>query len=145
MFSGWSLVRFAHVLAAILWVGGQLTLSLVVRRAAVETLADESRSSLFMNMGRVFGRMANFVLMPVLLATGLALIYHRGVDIGALSVGSYGQILTAKIVLAFVSFGLAAAHGMTARRASARASRMVGIAGGLVSVAVVLLATSLIP
>ena len=145
MLSGWFLVRFAHVLAAVLWVGGQLTLSLIVRRAAVETLEDETRSELFIRMGRAFGRMANLVLMPVLLATGLALIYHRGVDIGALSVGSYGQILTAKIVLAFVSFVLAAAHGVTASRASARASRMVGIAGGLVSVTVVLLATSLVP
>lgn len=144
MFTGWSVVRFAHVLAAILWVGGQLTLSLVVRRAAVETLEDETRSSLFTNMGRVFGRMANFVLMPVLLATGLALIYHRGVDIGALSVGSYGQILSAKIVLAFVSFGLAAAHGATAGRTSPRTSRIVGIAGGVVSATVVLLATSLV-
>jgi hypothetical protein len=50
--------------------------------------------------------MGTFVLMPVLLGSGLALIYHRGVDIGALSVGSYGQILTAKILLAFLSFEL---------------------------------------
>lgn len=145
MFSGWTLVRFAHVITAVLWVGGQLTLSLVVRRAAGETLGEETRSELFTTMGRVFGRMANFVLMPVLLATGLALIYHRGVDIGALSVGSYGQILTAKIVLAFVSFGLAAVHGVTAARASPRTSRTLGIVGGVVSATVVLLATSLVP
>lgn len=145
MFSGWSLVRFAHVLSAILWVGGQLTLSLVVRRAAGSTLEGEARSDLFMRIGRVFGRMATFVLMPVLLATGLALIYHRGVDVGALSAGSYGQILTAKIVLALVSFGLAGVHGFTASRASARTSRVVGIAGGVVSATVVLLATALVP
>lgn len=145
MFSGWSVVRFAHVLSAILWVGGQLTLSLVVRRAAGETLQDETRSDLFMTMGRVFARMANFVLMPVLLATGLALIYHRGVDIGALSAGSYGHIVTANILLAFVSFGLAAIHGVTARRSSTRTSRLIGIVGGVVSATVVLLATALVP
>lgn len=92
MFSGWSLVRFAHVLSA-----------------------------------------------------RLALIYHRGVVIGALTVGSYGQILTAKIVLALVSFALAAVHGVTGRRASARIFRMVGIAGGAMSAMVVLLATALVP
>ncbi len=145
LFSWWSLVRFAHVISAVLWVGGQLTLSVVVRCAAVETLEDETRSTLFTAVGRSFGRMANFVLMPVLLGTGLALIYHRGVDIGALSVGSYGQILTVKIILAFVSFGLAALHGAMATRASAGASRAIGITGGIVSVVVVLLATALVP
>jgi len=145
MFSWWTVVRFAHVISAVLWVGGQLTLSLVVRRAAAETLEDRSRSVLFETIGRVFGRIATFVLMPVLLGTGLALIYHRGVDIGALSAGSYGQILSAKILLAFLSFGLAAVHGALATRASATVSRAVGIAGGVVATAVVLLATALVP
>lgn len=145
MFTAWTLVRFTHVLAAVLWVGGQLTLSLVVRRAAQETVTDEARSDLFTSMGRSFGRMANFVLMPVLLGTGLALIYHRGVDLGALAVGSYGQILTVKIVLAFISFGVAAVHGMMANRAVPGTSRALGITGALVSVTVILLATALVP
>lgn len=145
VFTVWSLVRFAHVLAAVVWVGGQLTLSLIVRRASSETLQDQSRAALFTKIGQVFGRMATFVLMPVLLGTGVALIYRRGVDLGALSVGSYGQILTAKILLAFLSFGLAAVHGVVATRGSSRASRLVGIGGGVVSVIVVLLATALIP
>jgi hypothetical protein len=72
-----------------------------------------------------------FVLMPVLLGSGLALIYHPGVDIGALSVGSCGQILTAKILVTFLSFGLAAVHGVVATRGSSRASRIVGIGGDL--------------
>lgn len=145
MFTIWSLVRFAHVLAAVLWVGGQLSLSLIVRRAASETLQDQSRADLFRNIGRVFGRVSTFVLIPVLLGSGLALIYRRGVELGALSVGSYGQILTVKIVLAFLSFGLAAVHGVVATRAPGRQARLVGIAGGVVSVAVVLLATALVP
>jgi uncharacterized membrane protein len=145
MFSIWTLVRFVHVLAAVLWVGGQLTLSLIVRRAAASILQDQSRSALFQTIGQVFGRVSTFVLIPVLLGTGLALIYRRGVELGALTVGSYGQILTTKIVLAFLSFGLAAAHGMVAARAPGRRARLVGIAGGVVSVAVVLLATALVP
>ncbi len=145
MFTIWTLVRFAHVLAAVLWVGGQLSLSLIVRRAASETLRDESRAALFGKIGQVFGRMSTFVLMPVLLGTGLALIYRRGVELGSLSVGSYGQILTVKIVLAFVSFGLAAVHGLVATRSPGRRARLVGIAGGGVSVIVVLLATALVP
>ncbi len=144
MFSWWSLVRFAHVLSAILWVGGQLTLSMVVRRAAAETVDGATRSGLFTAIGKHFGRLANLVLMPVLLGSGLALIYHRGVDLGALSVGSSGQILTVKIVLAFVSFALAVLHGIMASRGT-RVSRTIGITGGVVSAAVVLLATALVP
>lgn len=144
MFSWWSLVRFAHVLSAILWVGGQLTLSMVVRRAAAETVDGATRSGLFTAIGKHFGRLANLVLMPVLLGSGLALIYHRGVDLGALSVGSYGQILTLKIILAFVSFALAVLHGILASRGP-RVSRTIGITGGIVSAAVVLLATALVP
>lgn len=145
MFSLWSIVRFAHVVSAVLWVGGQLTLSFVVRPAAKEVMDESSRAVLFSGIGKWFGRIASFVLMPVLLGTGLALIYHRGVDLGALTVGSYGTTLTVKIVLAFVSFVLAAVHGFTATRMSGSASRLVGIAGGLVSVLVVLFATALVP
>lgn len=145
MVSWWTVVRFAHVISAVLWVGGQLTLSIVVRRAAADTLEDRSRTELFERMGRVFGRIATFALMPVLLGSGLALIYHRGVALEAFTVGSYGQILTAKVLLAFVSFALAAIHGVVATRGSNRASRLVGIGGGVVSVVVVLLATALVP
>jgi uncharacterized membrane protein len=118
MFSIWSLVRFAHVLAAVLLVGAQLSLSLVVRPAAANTLDDNTRSAFFIRVGRIFGRLSSFVLFPVLLGTGLGLMYHRGVDIGALAVGRYGQILTVKIVLAFVSFGLAVVHGVMPGRAT---------------------------
>jgi uncharacterized membrane protein len=145
MFSIWTLVRFAHVLAAVLWVGGQLSLSLVVRPAAASTLDDSTRSAFFIRVGRIFGRLSSFVLFPVLLGTGLGLIYHRGVDIGALAVGSYGQILTVKIVLAFVSFGLAAVHGVMSGRATPGIVRTLGITGGVVSATVVLLATALVP
>lgn len=145
MVSWWTVVRFAHVISAVLWVGGQLTLSIVVRRAAGETLDDRPRTELFERMGRVFGRIATFALMPILLGSGLALIYHRGVALEAFTVGSYGQILTAKVLLAFVSFALAAVHGVVATRGSSRASRLVGIGGGVVSVVVVLLATALVP
>jgi hypothetical protein len=67
------------------------------------------------------------------------------VDIGALAVGRYGQILTVKIVLAFVSFGLAVVHGVMPGRATPGIARTLGITGGVVSATVVLLATALVP
>ncbi|GIU93268.1 MAG: hypothetical protein KatS3mg011_2174 [Acidimicrobiia bacterium] len=143
--SVWWLVRFFHVGAAILWVGGQLALSLIVRPAAATTLAPEDRTALFVEAGRRFGRVATLALMPVLLASGLALAWHRGVTLGSFTRPGYGSILGTKVVLALVSFGLAALHGLVATRGEATSTRWVGIAGVAVSSLVVLLAVSLVP
>lgn len=141
----WTLVRFLHVTAAILWVGGQLTLSLLVRPVAGRLFDENTRRLLISALGGAFGRLAALGLIPVLLATGIALIHHRGVTLGYLGTAGYGSTLTAKIFLALVSFGLATVHGMTAGRASTTAARWVGIAGSAVSVAVVALAVRLVP
>lgn len=145
MISLWTVVRFLHVLSAIVWVGGQLTLSLVVRRAAIEELDDpESRTALFAAAGRQFARLSTLGLMPVLVATGIALAWHRGVDFGGLLRPGYGAVLGTKILLAFLSLGLAVLHGVTAARRPGT-GRVIGIAGVAVSVTVVLLATALVP
>lgn len=143
-FDIWSLVRFIHVASAVLWVGGQLALGLIVRPVTRSLLDDDSRLVLASSLGSRFGRIA-VGLIPLLLASGIALIYHRGVTFAALSVPGYGTTLGTKIILSLVSFVLAAAHGMTAVRTSSRAARWVGITGTVISLSVVLLATSLVP
>lgn len=144
-FDIWTAVRFFHVGSAILWVGGQLTLSLIVRPAAARLLEDQTRVDLVSDMGSRFARIAGAGLIPLLLATGIALAYHRGVTFGALAVPGYGRTLAVKITLALVSFVVAGLHGMTAVRSSTRAIRIVGMSGAVVSVVVVLLAVSLVP
>lgn len=141
----WTLVRFIHVAAAILWVGGQLTISFIVRPVAAKSLDGDTRRTVIAAVGSRFGRITSAVLLPVLLASGLALTYHHGVARGALSIGSYATTLTFKVVLALASFALAALHGMTAARASSRAIRMIGLTGVVVSLTVVGLAVSLVP
>lgn len=141
-FDIWTLVRFIHVGGAILWVGGQLTISLIVRPVAVRTLDDATRREAITQMGASFGRLAMWGLFPVLLATGLALSYHHGVEFGQFRVPGYGAVLSVKVVLAMASFALAAAHGMAAARSGGMA-RTVGIVGALVSVVVILLAVTL--
>lgn len=144
-FDVWSAVRFLHVAGAIVWVGGQLTLSLVVRPVTTRLMDDGDRRELVSALGARFGRVTALVLIPLLLSTGLALTYHRGVGLSGFTVPGYGTTLSAKVVLALVSFGLAAGHGMTAVRSSSRAARTVGIVGVVVSLAVVALAVSLVP
>ncbi|MFP3915969.1 MAG: hypothetical protein ACLFWM_13905 [Actinomycetota bacterium] len=144
-FDLWSLIRFLHVTGAILWVGGQLTLTLVVRPVTTRLMDEESRVRLVSELGSRFGRITALMLIPLLLASGLALTYHRGVTFGGFGVSGYGTTLAVKIALALLSFGLAIAHGMTAVRSSSRAVRTVGVAGVVVSLAVVALAASLVP
>lgn len=125
--------------------GGQLTLSLVVRPVAAGRFDAETRVDLVTASGARFGRIATIGLIPTLLASGLSLTYHRGVTFAALSLPGYGTILGVKIFLALISFALAPAHGMAAVHASSVAVRVVAIAGGAVSLAVVGLAVSLVP
>lgn len=139
----WTVVRFLHVTAAILWVGGQLTLGLLVRPVAGRLLDPETRTALITALGGRYGRMASFGLIPILVATGLALVYRYGVEFGGFSRAGYGTTLTIKVVLAFVSFGLAGVHGLIATRTSGAAVRWVAIGGTAVSVLVVFFAVVL--
>ncbi|HLV89650.1 MAG: hypothetical protein J5I28_10535 [Acidimicrobiales bacterium] len=141
----WTVVRFLHLLGAVIWVGGQLTLALVVRQALERSVEDaERRREVFVAAGERFGRIGLIVIMPLLLGSGLALAYHRGVELSVLSMPGYGTTLAVKVVLAFVSFALAGVHGFVAARASRSMSRVLGIIGAGVSLAVVFLAASLV-
>jgi uncharacterized membrane protein len=42
----WTIIRFLHVIAAILWVGGQLTLSLIIRPVADREVDSETKTGL---------------------------------------------------------------------------------------------------
>src|SRR5690606_30913393 len=96
-FDFWSVVRFLHIAGAVVWVGGQLTLTLVVRPVTTRLLSPEDRRQLVGAFGSRFGRIASRVLIPLLLATGLGLTYHRGVGLGGLTVPGYGATLGVKI------------------------------------------------
>lgn len=141
----WSVVRFLHLAAAVAWVGGQLTLTLVIRPVTSRLLATEDRRHLLGAFGSRFGRLTSWVLIPTLLASGLGLTYHRGVGLGALTIPGYGVTLGVKITLALISFAIAAVHGIVAVRATTRAVRALGAVGIVVSLAVVALAASLVP
>lgn len=140
----WTLVRFLHVSAAILWVGGQLTLSLVIRPIASTMIDAEPRARIMTAVGSRYAKIASFALIPILLATGFALTYHHGVEFGGLRLSSYATTLTFKIILALVSFGLAMVHGIAAVRSSSSAVRIAGLASTTVSLLVVLLAVMLV-
>ncbi len=140
----WSLVRFLHVVAAMVWVGGQLLLSGVVLPVLRSHLDAETRAPLVGATARRFAAVANIVVLPVSLATGLALAWHRGVALESFSRPGYGRLLSIKLVLVLVAVVMAALHGVLAGRDPGKArSTAIGALGA--SLLVVVFATALVP
>jgi len=142
--SRWSLVRFVHVLAAMGWVGGQLFLSVVVLPVLRATAEPDVRSPLVHRTAERFAAIANAVLLPTLLITGVLLAWHRGVSLASLDDAGYGRLLGMKLVLVVISVALAASHGALATR-SPRRARPLAIAGLATSLGIVVFATALVP
>jgi uncharacterized membrane protein len=139
----WSLVRFLHVVGAVVWLGGQLTVSALVMPVARERLPEETRAGLMRVLGMRFGIATMAVLIPLQLATGVALAQHKGVTVASLAEPGYGRMLAGKLV-AFTLVMLAAGlHGWAisaGRRTLARSLAVSSLAGSFV---VVLLAIAL--
>lgn len=142
--TGWSLIRFVHVLSAMGWVGGQLVLTAVVLPALRRTLDPEVRGPVVRAAALRFAAMANVVLLPALIITGLALANHRGLSWGTLTEPGYGRLFAIKMGFVTASIILAAVHGILATR-HPRSARPLAIAGLASSVAVVVFATALVP
>lgn len=142
--TGWSLVRFIHVLSAMGWVGGQVILSAIVLPVLRSDLAPEVRGPLIRKAAKRFGLAANVVLLPALLITGLALANHRGLSWGSLTEDGYGRLFAIKLALVVVSVVIASVHGILATKRPTSA-RPLAIAGLASSVAIVVFATALVP
>jgi uncharacterized membrane protein len=139
----WTLVRFAHVAGAVLWVGGQLALSLVILPLARRMLAERAAADFAAAAGRRFGMLTGAVFLPVQLGTGWALARHRGVTWASLAEPGYGRVLAAKLALFTVVMLIAAAHGWAHAKGHAALARALAVASLTGSLGVVLLATAL--
>ncbi|QNE74299.1 hypothetical protein F0344_06470 [Streptomyces finlayi] len=139
----WSLVRFAHVAGAALWVGGQLALSLVVLPLARHLLAPEAKDRFTAAAGRRFGMLTGTVFLPVQLATGWAMAWHGGVTWASLAEPGYGRTLATKLALFVVVMLAAACHGIAHARGRADLARALAVVSLVGSLGVVLLATAL--
>jgi uncharacterized membrane protein len=139
----WSLVRFVHVVSAMVWVGGQLTITAMILPVVRRLLDVPDRLAVLTGVGRRFGRFTITVFLPLQVATGVALAWHKGVTIPSLADPGYGRTLAAKLVAFALVMVAAGVHGWamgTARRSLARALAIASLVGSL---AIVLLATAL--
>jgi len=139
----WTVVRFLHVLGAALWVGGQLTVSLVVLPLARRMLDDERRGQVLTAVGRRFGVLTAAVFLPVQLVTGVAIAWHHGVTWASLAEPGYGRILAAKLLLFCAVMAAAGAHGWASGAGRPRLARVMAVGSLVGSLGVVLLATAL--
>ncbi|MET7986782.1 hypothetical protein [Streptomyces sp. NPDC005281] len=139
----WSLVRFAHVTGAVLWVGGQLALSLVVLPLARRRLAPEAKDRFTAAAGRRFGMLTGAVFLPVQLCTGWAMAWHRGVTWASLAEPGYGRTLAAKLVLFAVVMIAAAGHGIAHAKGRSDLARSLAVVSLVGSLGIILLATAL--
>src|ERR1044072_4145436 len=101
----WSLVRFVHVLAAMVWVGGQLVLSGVVLPVLRADLEPGARSLVVPRAARRFRGLDNIALLPLLLITGTGLAWHRRVNFGSFDQPGYARLLAIKLVLVAAAVG----------------------------------------
>ncbi|MFI1169564.1 hypothetical protein ACH4UM_39960 [Streptomyces sp. NPDC020801] len=139
----WQLVRFLHVTGAVLWVGGQLALSLVVLPLSRRMLSEDTRERFAADVGRRFGILTGALFLPVQLGTGWALARHKGVTWASLAEPGYGRTLAAKLGLFVLVMLAAAAHGWAYSKGRAELARALAVASLAGSLGVVLLATAL--
>ncbi|WNM31265.1 hypothetical protein RKE30_13040 [Streptomyces sp. Li-HN-5-11] len=139
----WSLVRFLHVTGAVLWVGGQLALTLVVLPLARRMLSMEARDRFAAEAGRRFGLLTGTVFLPLQLATGWAVAWHKGVTWASLAEPGYGRTLATKLGLFVLVMLAAAGHGIAYSKGRAELARALAVVSLVGSLGIVLLATAL--
>ena len=152
----------AHLLAALLWLGGMFFLAVVgapvLRHVEPATL----RRDLFSRIGEQF-RIVGWIAIAVLLLTGVGNLYFRGIFSAGLLGNpafwgsSYGKALAIKLVAVLLMLVVQAVHdfihgprsgrldpatqeGLRARRMAAWLARLNAIAGLVVVLAAVRLA-----
>lgn len=140
----WTVVRFLHVVGAIVWVGGQLTVTLIVLPPASRLLSVPDRAQVLRNVGRRFAVVTFAMFLPVQITTGILLAVRHGVTWASLAEPGYGRVLIVKVLLFAAVMVAASLHGMAQARRRPSAARTASIASLIGSLGVVLLATALV-
>jgi uncharacterized membrane protein len=137
--TGWTLLRFLHLLGAVVWVGGQLTLAVAVVPAFKAELDDQTRSRVGRSMARRYGVVAFAIGLPLQIATGIGLAYRYGVDLDGFDRDGYGAALGVKLVLVVAAVALAAWHGMASASGNRRLATLMSYTGMVAAVVILFL------
>ena len=143
MLGTWSLVRFVHVVSAMVWVGGQLTITAMVLPVVRHALAGPAMLPVMTGVGRRFGKFTVTVFLPLQIGTGVLLAWHKGVSWSSLADPGYGRTLAAKLVAFALVMLAAGGHGWARGNGRPVLARSLAISSLIGSLAIVLLATAL--
>jgi putative copper resistance protein D len=108
----WALVRWVHLVAMAIWLGGQLFLFLVVRPVLRSQLDRPTQTQFTAAFGRRYSPLAWISLIFAIL-NGFAIGEHRGVAQSALVSfpAAYGTLLIMKMTLVALILVLTLLHG----------------------------------
>lgn len=140
----WTVIRFVHVLGAIVWVGGQLTLTLVVLPPVRRILATAHQAEVLRAVGKRFAKITTLAFLPLQVTTGILLAGRHGVTWATLLQPGYGRTLAAKVLLFAVVMAAASVHGVAQAKRQPGRARAASITALVGSLGVVLLATGLV-
>jgi len=103
-----------HVIGVGFWIGGMLFLPMVLL-PAIKNHPD--RRNLLMQTGLKF-RLAGYIVLALLLLTGILNIYLRGIDLSwkFLVISRYGKLVITKLFLFLLILGVSLFHDVQARK-----------------------------
>jgi uncharacterized membrane protein len=139
----WSLIRFLHVMGAMVWVGGQLTITVMLLPVVRRQLGAADRTATLTAVGKRFGMFTILVFLPLQIVTGVLLAWDKGVTVASLAEPGYGRTLAAKLVAFALVMVAAGAHGWARNAGAEVLARALAIGSLIGSLVIVLLATAL--
>ncbi|HEY7859634.1 MAG TPA: hypothetical protein VIC82_14145 [Candidatus Nanopelagicales bacterium] len=143
MIGVWSLIRFLHVMGAMVWVGGQLTITAMLLPVVRRNLEAADRTAILTAVGKRFGMFTILVFLPLQIVTGVLLAWNKGVTMSSLTEPGYGRTLAAKLVAFALVMIAAGAHSWARNTDRALLARALAIGSLIGSLVIVLLATAL--
>lgn len=145
LINGWTVVRFLHVLSAAVWVGGLIVLTFYVNPTIKTGFSEEEAAPVVTKLGKRVGITLMAVLLPILIATGTALLVRRHVGAATLLSTNYGRMLFLKLCLVVVVVVVAAVHGVVTSRGQKTLSRVLSISTVVISILILGCAVALVP
>lgn len=98
-----------HILAAAVWIGGMVFLSLILVPVSRRPEYSHVASSIIHWTGVRF-RAVGWICLGTLLLTGMFHLHYRGIGWAVLGGGAYGLILAMKLLLVVFIFVISALH-----------------------------------